>query len=99
MTSTPSISRLLMRAWAPVSFIACSLLPVTVPDVTGRATPKTDRKNPSPGARGGERTDAPKRRALGDYENGGREGMHGTDILTHRDPRCKQRKTPQAGLR
>src|SRR5205823_8795461 len=45
MTSTPSISRLLIRAWAPVSYM--------VPSSAGFVMTEAGMKNPSPGARGG----------------------------------------------
>ena len=62
MTSVPSISRLLIRAWAPVSFIV--VLPVR--SCVGWSV--RNMKRPSP-RRGAERTRAVRRRALGDdYE-------------------------------
>ena len=71
MTSVPSISRLLMRAWAPVSCIGVLRFSVRVRWM-GDGLEETGRKNPSPG-RGVERTDARGRRALGDYEEVGGE--------------------------
>ena len=74
MTSTPSISRLLMRAWAPVSFIGVLLGSGPVHLVLA------DMKNPSPG-RGAESARARESgRALRNYEEVG--GVrHGTDIF------------------
>ena len=66
MTSTPSISRLLMRAWAPVSFMISSSAGF---DRTAAGT-----KNPSPAGEGRKSARARSGgRALHNYENGGRE--------------------------
>src|ERR1700684_2966308 len=75
MTSTPSISRLLMRAWAPVSFMISSS--------AGFDKTAAGMKNPSPGGEG--RKSARARtggRALHNYEDGGR-GRHHEHHSTH----------------
>src|SRR3954454_7169807 len=72
MTSTPSISRLLMRAWAPVSFIGA-------PQVGPRRRHASGHEKP-PAERGAEAHGRGERRALGNYEGVG--GVrHGTAIL------------------
>src|SRR3954449_5920611 len=97
MTSTCSCSRLLMRAWAPVSFMGRSLRVVCGGQrdgVHGVDVPwirlRTPRKLPvtyeAPRqGEGRKRTDALRRRALGnDYEEEG--GRHRTSILAARGP-------------
>src|SRR5262245_47641254 len=103
MTSTPSISRLLIRAWAPVSFIDLSSLSVwprlralgvgAVPWVrlrTPRIRPRfwpVTYEAPRQGE-GRKRTDACGRRALrNDYEEG--RTRHGSDILADQPPQSK----------
>ena len=73
MTSVCSISRLLMRAWAPVSCMVGCFLLVGLVEVQGcgRPCPRRAEKTPRRGE-GRERTGARRRRALGNYEDGGR---------------------------
>src|SRR6476660_8736638 len=74
MTSTPSISRLLMRAWAPVSFMVSSS--------AGFAITKAGVKNPSPGGEGRKSARARgSSRALHNYEEVGRE-RHRNHVTT-----------------
>src|SRR6186997_2771746 len=94
MTSTPSISRLLIRAWAPVSFIGGSLQGAARPtfrvragsggSVPGFGSARPEKcpvtyEAPRQGE-GRKRTDAMGRRALrNDYEEG--RGEHRTTIV------------------
>src|SRR6186997_440094 len=67
MTSTPSISRLLMRAWAPVSFMASSGVRIDI----GWTGVRTERRHEKPlaVARGESARREARRRALHNYEN------------------------------
>ncbi len=88
MTSVLSISRLLMRACAPVSFIAVLL------GVADRVCRESGYEKPLAQARGGKRTDASRRRALRNYEDRVRDEKacrcHEQIILLDASGSCKR---------
>src|SRR6266545_453088 len=102
MTSVCSISRLLISAWAPVSFMVGRLFLELVswggsarvredPLSEGHWAEKTPRRG-----EGWERTGA-TRRALGDYEDGGGVVVHERSIMPEAAGRRKSLPCRRAG--
>src|SRR5215813_5440393 len=81
MTSVPSISRLLMRAWAPVS---CILVSACLRAGGSWAKARTRAQKTPRLGEGSRRTGAGVRRALGDYENAGWTAHHFHIVADHR---------------
>src|SRR5215203_7069071 len=80
MTSVCSISRLLMRAWAPVSCMVCA-------SCCRDGSKESGQKKPPAWARG-ENARARGRRASGDYEEGGAV-LHELAIMPEADAERK----------